>query len=135
MFQSLLDIAPFTKNVAAINFKQDLCLSAEQKYAAYVADYCLKKFGADQRYIYANPYLSELLMIDNFDRKLRLELTHDYQKQLKSGDIIIWENWFSIVEHGITEHALDKNNALQHIYGIKGWDRGREIKFHVYRVN
>jgi hypothetical protein len=128
-------VFPFTKNVAAIHFKQDLGLSEEQKVSAKVAAFCLEKFSPKQRYFYAYPYLSELLKIDHFDRKLHLELTGDYQNYIRSGDIIVWENWFAVVEQGLLQQALDANTKLTKIYSAGSVNRGREIKFDVYYVN
>jgi hypothetical protein len=100
-----------------------------------VAAFCLEKFSHEQRYMHAYPYLSELLRIDHFDRKLHLELTGDYQKYIRSGDIIVWENWFAVVEQGLLQQALDANTKLTKIYSAYTVDRGREIKFYVYYVN
>ena len=125
-------IFPFTKNPAAINWEKDFKLSKDQQTAIQIADYINQNIGTDHRFVFAHPYLSEVLKIDHFDNNKRLELTQDFLNHIKSGDIIIWENWFCIVERGVTKKHLDNISELKNIYNLSVEKNGREIFYSVY---
>jgi hypothetical protein len=128
-------IFPFTVNPAAIHWERDMKLSVDQQSAIQAVDYISKNIQSEsgRRFIFAHPYLSEALNIDHFDDGKRLELTVDCMNQLKSGDLIIWENWFAVVEHQVTKEFLDNNARLINIYNSKATDNGREILYSVYK--
>ena len=125
-------IFPFTKNPAAINWEKDLKLSKGQQSAIQVADYITQNIGTDHRFIFAHPYLSEVLKIDHFDSNKRMELTQDFMNHLKSGDIIIWENWFCVVEHGVKKEYVDNISELNNLYNLSVKENGGEILYSVY---
>lgn len=125
-------IFPFTSNPAAINWKEDLSLSIDQHAAKEIADFIVQKKSANQRYVFAHPYLSEALNIDHFDPDKRLTLTQDYMNFTKTGDVIIWENWFAVVEHGVTKENLDQNEELICLYNLSVLDEGKEKLYSVY---
>lgn len=128
-------IFPLTSNPAAIHPKKDLELWAEQEVAIQIADYLQKENKNSHRMMYSHPYLSEVLHIDHFDSKKHLELDKVFLKELHSGDIIIWENWFAIVEHNVTKEYLDEQPDLLQIHQVTVLDdkTGREIIFAVYQ--
>lgn len=126
-------VFPFTSNPAAINWKKDMNLSVDQKLGIQVADFILPQVNSGQRFIYAHPYLSEVLQLDHFDVNQRLELTNDIIDQTETGDIVIWENWFAVVEHGVTKKSLDSNGQFVNIYNSSTIDDGREIIYAVYQ--
>ena len=125
-------IFPFTKNPAAINWEKDLKLSKDQQSAIQAGDYITQNIGIDHRFVFAHPYLSEVLKIDHFDRNKRLELNHDFINNTKSGDVIIWENWFCVVERGIKKEHLDNTPELNNLYNLSAKEGGREILYSVY---
>jgi hypothetical protein len=128
-------IFPFTANPAAMQWERDMKLSIDQQSAIQTGDYISKnmQYEAGQRFIFAHPYLSEVLKIDHFDNNKRLELTRDCINLLNPGDIIIWENWFAVVEHQVTKEYLDNNSGLVNICNSKAIDNGREILYSVYK--
>jgi len=136
IFQGLLIsyiiIFPFTSNPAAINWERDMYLSKDQQLAIQTVDYIIKNKGANHRFVFDHPYLSEILNIDCFDKSKRLELNHNSMDQLDLGDIVIWENWFAVVENRITKEQLDNNPDLINFYNANINDNGREIKISVY---
>ena len=125
-------IFPFTKNPAAINWEKDFMLSKDQQTAIQVSDYITQNIGIDHRFVYAHPYLSEVLNIDHFDNNKRLELTQNFLNHIKSGDVIIWENWFCVVEHGVKKEQLDKISELKNIYNLSYENKERDIFYSVY---
>lgn len=125
-------IFPFTANPAAIHWERELNLSKDQQSAIQTADFIAQIRNSNQRYVFAHPYLSEVLKIDHFDKNKRLELTKDFMNVIKTGDIIIWENWFAEVELGVTKEYLDNNKELICLYNLNVSGIGREIHYSVY---
>ncbi len=125
-------IFPFTHNPAAINWNTDMNLSADQRDAIHVADIARQHSKPDQRYMFAHPYLSEVLDIDHFDDTQRLNLKKNIMKYLASGDIVIWESWFAVVENSVTKEYLDQQSDLTNIYTLKNKNSG-EVVYSLYK--
>jgi hypothetical protein len=123
-------IFPFTGNPAAINWKRDMKLSADQQSAIMIARFITKNYGTHHRYIYAATYLSEVLKIDHFDTCKRVDLNGDILNYIKPGDILIWDNWFSVVENGITKERLDNTPGLSNIFNTNI----QEVSYSVYKL-
>ncbi len=126
-------IFPFTSNPAAINWERDMNLSKDQQCAIQIADFIDQNMDSNQLFVFAHPYLSEVLKIDYFDSNKRLDLKKGIINNLKAGDIVIWENWFAVVQQGVTKEYLDNNNELINLYNINVMDEGREILYSVYK--
>lgn len=129
---SCILVFPFSTNKAAIKWDRDLTLSVDQLCAIKVAGFISKNVSKSHRFVYAHIYFSEILNIDPFDKNIRLDLTKDFMNCTKTGDIIIWENWFALVENGITKEFLDNNKGLINMYNITESDNGREVLYSVY---
>ena len=126
-------IFPFTSNPAAIDWEKDLSLSEDQQLAKKISELVSQEKDSNQRFYYAHPYLSEVLNIDHFNANKRVELTKLSMDNIKSGDIVIWDNWFAVVEHGITMEFLEKNLDLIKLHNLSVLDEGREISYTVYK--
>jgi hypothetical protein len=133
LFMSYILVFPFTNNPAAINWDRDMNLTEDQKCAIQVSDFITANKESDKRFVFAHPYLSEVLNVDYFDSKSHLELNKSFVDQIKDNDIIIWENWFALVERGITKDYLDNDPNLVNIFNLRANDKGREILYSVYR--
>ena len=126
-------VFPFTSNPAAINWKRDLSLNEDQLLAKKTIDYIQQSNINFNTFYYAHPYLSELLEIDHFDKTKRQQLTNKSLKNIKTGDCVIWENWFCITESGIEIAQLDNDKSLKKLFTNSGTEKGREIFYAVYQ--
>jgi hypothetical protein len=124
-------IFPFTSNPAAINWKRDLNLNADQRLCQEVTSFIHEHDLDNRRTFFLQPYLSETLAIDWFDSSRRGDLNVAGMKELQNGDIIIWDNWFSVVEGGVTESNLNENQYIK-LLSTKSEFGAREVKFCVY---
>ncbi|MBI3501125.1 MAG: hypothetical protein HY063_04965 [Bacteroidetes bacterium] len=131
---SYVIIFPFTPNPSAIIWKNDMMLSAEQQCAIQIANFIIQQKGKEHRFIFMAPYLSEVLNIDCFDKSKKLDLTNENLSQLKKDDIIIWDNWYSVVEGGVTKEQLNNNTNLINFYNANFADEKREINFSAYEL-
>lgn len=123
---------PFTSNPAAIDWKKQMHLRDEQVVAQQVVNTLIAEQGKGHRIVSAHPYISEIMQLDHFDQVQRLELTQPNLSQLKSGDILIWENWFALVECTITKEQLNNYPELIQLQIARTQDAGREIEYRVY---
>jgi hypothetical protein len=124
-------IFPFTSNPAAINWKRDLNLNADQRLCQEVTSFIHEHALDDRRTFFMQPYLSETLAIDWFDSSIRKDLNVAGMNELQNGDIVIWDNWFSVVEGGVTESVLNENKYIK-LLSTKSEFGAREVKFCIY---
>jgi hypothetical protein len=115
-------IFPFLHNPASINFEKELCRSPEMKLMHSIAS-DLQKHYKDKFLYYSNPYLSYALNINHFDSSKHLCFT-DWQasKNLHPNSLVIWDNWFSVVEERTDSTMLIQNPELRLLnrYEIEG---------------
>ena len=126
-------IFPFLSNPAAIKWNKDLNLAEDQVAAADLKVFLDTNISVKPRLIYSHPYLSEVLHIDHFDPERRLDLTHENLSKLQPGEIIIWENWFAVVENGIKIEDLENTPELVNIYQSINKNDKREVQYYVFR--
>lgn len=125
---------PFTKNPAAMDW-EDLNLTEAQQNAKEVKDYLESNNIEGERYVYTDPYLSEVLSIDPFDFRVfqtlalneapiplkQIILIENFQfkyidensierrivnPEFHKNDIVIWDNWHSVVDYGVNDEHL-----------------------------
>jgi hypothetical protein len=125
-------VFPFTSNPGAIKWERDMMLGTDQQLAMQAVDFINKNRGGEHVIVTTHPYIAEAMHIDFFDEAKRKELSRESISAMTKGDILIWENWLSVVERGITKESLDADTTLSNIYNTKGEDRTREIVYAVY---
>jgi hypothetical protein len=134
MLLAYLLIFPFTHNPAAINWNQDMKLTREQALAKAVASYVkANPVQLQNKLLYTHPYLSEVMNIDHFDERRRQDLTFQNIDQMQSGDKLIWENWFAVVESKTTLERILNSPGLVREINFSSKSEGREVKFVVFR--
>lgn len=128
-------IFPLTSNRAAIGFKENMMLSRDQELAKEIAAFLAQNHTVSGTYFYAHPYLSEILNRDHFDPKQRRNLTTSELRNLRKGDIVIWEDWFAVIENGVTEEQLKQIPELQKLRIFSTSDQKGNARFVIYRQN
>jgi hypothetical protein len=125
-------VFPFTNNPAAIHWNRELKLHEDQLSAIKVAEFITTNYSPNHRFVFTNPYLSEVLKIDPFDAQKRINLSQKNVEESKAGDIIIWENWAALMESGVTKESLSKNPELINVYDSKVVKGVHEVEFVVF---
>jgi hypothetical protein len=125
-------IFPFTANPAAINWKKDMMLNKDQQCALEAVHFIADKKLTGSQILCAHPYVFMALNIDCFDNRERPGFSQNDIRQMKPGDIIIWENWFALVESNISNKALEEDSTLVNLYNSTVEEDGREILYSVY---
>ena len=126
-------VFPFTPNPAAVNWKKDLSLGADQDIINKIASLVKEDF-ADYKLYYSHPYISMALDLDHFDKTLHEDLI-SYNKgvDIPNESLIIWDNWFSVVENGVALENLKSNQQLKEIDRYETKENGRLIKIVVLK--
>lgn len=124
-------IFPFTKNKAAVDWGNAFTLKADQQLAQEVAGFIR---DADLRtdsttFFFSHPYLSIPLGLDYFLPEQRRELDRAALQSLKPGDIVIWENWFAVVDKGLSLEVLQSRYGLQVLRTFEREGEGRKEVF------
>ncbi len=128
-------IFPFTSNPAAVDWNKELNLSPPQLMANKTSEYINENNLKGRRFIYTDVYLSVPLAIDPFNKKERLILSEAALKNLKKGDIIIWDNWHSIVDYGVSFERLIKEERLQKLTSLEDHTHKSLVQYVVFEVS
>jgi 4-amino-4-deoxy-L-arabinose transferase-like glycosyltransferase len=128
-----LVLFPFTSNPAAIHWKKEMTLGTDQRLAIQMAGLLSANRLPDTRIICAHPWFGEVLQLDWFDPRKRLDLNIQNIAVMNSSDILIWENWFAVVESSITREYLEKECDLKILYSLEKEEYGRKVEFVAYQ--
>jgi hypothetical protein len=134
LLTTLIVVFPFTGSPSAVHLR-DLRLNKDQLTANRVADFIRNSEYAGHRVAHAHPYLSMVLGIDHFDSAQFIELKPDVVEQLKSGEVIIWDSWFAVVEQNMTLEMLEKRVDLHKVFETSEMERDSKIQYVVFVKN
>lgn len=124
---------PVWDNPSAVHWKRDMNLSGEQSVARKASKFA-KSIEGEGRYLYIPPYISMALEIDHFDNKKRADINPVTIQSVQSGDILIWDNWFSVVDAHVTQEMIEKTGAFRKLRTVKGMQEDREVIYVVYQA-
>lgn len=124
---------PFVPNPASVNWKRDLSLSADQTLIGNAVDFVRSDFSEKTTFIYyTHPYVSLLMNRDPFNGKYNHNLQNFSIQKRPSHYLIIWDNWFSAVENGVSVEQLKADYRLKLLKSFQAIDKGREIQVVVF---
>ena len=126
-------VFPFLPNPSAIQWEKDMMLSPDQKLAIQTAELISKRKNVTYPLLYNHRYLSIPLNNDYFDSKQCKQISFENINQMKTGDILIWDNYFAEFESGYKKEQLDSNVTLTSLAVFKSTEQGKEVVFSVYQ--
>ncbi len=127
-----IGIFPFTHNKAAINIKKDLDITPEQQLAKQVCVKASSIHSTNALYLISNPIFYKYLNLDPFNNQTCKGISPENINKLRKGDIVIWDNWFSVIENNVTVEMLDNNSHLKLIKKLECMQDGRMVEMRVY---
>ncbi len=83
---------------------------------------------------YSHPYLSLALNVDPFDAEQHREIQHLNTDKVNPETIIIWDEWFSVVEGGITLEQLSGDKRFELLHTFQRKDKERLIQYAVFKT-
>lgn len=107
---------PFSGELYAYRWHRDFVPKADQYAQQELSGWLRNNYPEyhNNTFYYEAVYLSELLNIDWFDNSKRKRLLNSLKdNSFKSGDFIIWDDWFSIVEGQVDRKLFESDNRFE----------------------
>jgi hypothetical protein len=107
----------------------DLTLNADQLTENKMADYIKTKYPdyKKQQVFFNAPYLSLALDIDPTNVAHNPMATNQ-DGNYPASSLYVWDDWYSVIEGGITKESLDKNIAMKRDTAFSQTDRTGKLK-------
>lgn len=129
---------PFTHRPEGVVFKKDMFVLEENRLIDEEVAPFLKKnlpsYSNNTTY-FSHPYLSMSLDIDYFDSKKHRDMDFLLTDQLEKGTIIIWDEWFSVMEGKVNLEVLTEDESFELIQSFERKENDRLIQFAVFKKN
>jgi hypothetical protein len=131
-------VFPFTPREQGVVFNSQLFVSADaqlmdQEIVPYIQleipDYATRILYTSQ------PYLSMALKIDFFDTHQYRELHHLFDSDIPKGSIVVWDDWFSIIQGQLPLSQLTDDPRFELIQTFKGPDHTLLFAVFISREN
>ncbi|HEX8332063.1 MAG TPA: hypothetical protein VF622_05540 [Segetibacter sp.] len=122
---AILFLYPFSGHLFAYRWKRDFSLKADQYAQVELKQWLTNTFPDYRKYTfyYEAVYLSEILNIDWFNSTKRKRLLDAFTaNEFKSGDFVIWDDWFAVVEGHIALESLEKDQRLEKLRTFQRMD-------------
>ncbi|MES2284471.1 MAG: hypothetical protein V4547_02200 [Bacteroidota bacterium] len=132
VFAGFVIVFPFVPNPASVNWKRDLSLSADQALIGDAVNFIRSDFPEKTFIYYTHPYVSLLMNRDPFNGKYNHDLQNFAVQAHPSHYLVIWDNWFSTIENGVSLEQLKADNRLKLLKSFQTIDKGREIQVVVF---
>lgn len=127
-------IFPFTPNPSAIHVKKDLMARQEKVIADSVAEKVKALNEPGLPIMYNHYYLGIAFNNDRHNKTHRIPLLRAELTNLKSGNIIVWDNKLVGTETDLQKAELDSLSYLKSIAIYRAKDYGQEIIYAVYQM-
>ena len=122
---------PFTQNPAAIHFSRDFIKQPDQVLLSEAAPYINEHFKG-YCVFYSNPCVCFYLNIDPFDSKQSQMLYKINEVPIPPKSVLIWDNLFSVIDHGFNLEKLQKDNRFEEVKQFE--DKVRDKRFVVFKM-
>jgi Glycosyltransferase family 87 len=129
-------VFPFTPNPAAMHIQTDFMFKADQ-LAINSAALKLSMPGATSgRVIYSShPSVFWQANVDPFDASKKGDLKQITGGAGKPGDYIIWDDWFSVIEEGISQgYFAERPSHFKLIFRSQGMSHGKKHEIYLYEI-
>jgi len=116
--------------------KKQFSLDRSQVAEKHAYDYIRQHYPdyKTRNYVYSATYVPLLFGLDNFDKKQSQNFM-DYAKtpqDIPRGSIMIWDNWFSVMENGVPFDKVSSDPGLKFVAEFKQSDDEGEARIVVF---
>ena len=126
----LVSLYPFTNREQGVVFDRNLFAIEENNLIAEeVVPFIENEFPdySSNTVFFSHPYLSLALNIDYFNPNKHKEIQYLQGNDIDSSAIIIWDDWFSVVEGGMTLEQLISDGRFKLLQTFTRQDKKRTI--------
>lgn len=119
-----------------VKFPQDFQLNTLQKSAAQVVDFIDEEYPQTYMTYHYYPYINMLRNQDPFDWHHHKKLFKvEIDNPLPGNAIVVWDDWFSVMEGKVTLEMLHKNEELEYLKSFNSVDAyGKKRTFAVFKT-
>lgn len=131
----LVIIYPFTDRREGVVFNKNLFTIQENNLVdEEVVPFLKNEFSnfTENKLFFSHPYLSLSLDIDYFDSRKHAEI-QNISNELTTNTLVIWDEWYSVVEGGTQLNELINNPQLIYLKTFERTENNRLIKFVVFK--
>ncbi|MEI6682717.1 MAG: hypothetical protein WCO44_08815 [Bacteroidota bacterium] len=135
MILLVVSVYPFTHREKGVVFNQDMFrLPDNELIDKKVVPYLKSNTGnlSGRLLYYSHAYFSVTLDIDHFNDSLHRDLLRLSGEVPPKGAVVIWDDWFSVVENGVTLERLKNIGNLKLLKEFETHDHDRVVKFVVF---
>jgi hypothetical protein len=128
---------PFSYREEGVVFNKNLFVLQENKLVdEELAPFLEQQFPdyGNRTLYFSHPYLSLALDIDYFDSSAHREMQFLSRDKLKAGSLVIWDDWFSLIEGGVKEEQLISDDRFELIQGFSRKESNRMIKYSLFKI-
>jgi hypothetical protein len=125
-------IFPVTPNPAAIEWEDDMRLGKDQVCANEIAS-VVKLLPHGEPLVFYHHYFSIPMNVDFYDASKHVDISRESIKNMKPGDLMLWESIFAKDAADIRIGEIDSMPSLQKIMSRTLKSHGHEISFYLYR--
>ncbi len=132
-FVGFVVLFPFVHNPASVNWSKDMSLSADEVLIARANESIQTNFSEKNIFMYyTHPYYSMVADRDPYDTLINGNLKTLGSDKRPAHYLVIWDNWFSVVENGISLEQLRKDTKLKELTNLQEVDKDREMQVVVF---
>lgn len=130
---------PFTPNVYAYKWERDFNLKADQQAQLELVHYIRKQYPdySNRLMYHVLPWVSVQLKQDWFDSSKHIHISEAFQRnQFKQGELLIWDDWFAVVEGHATLEAIEKDTRFEKVASFQKkdyWGNTRRTILFIYK--
>lgn len=125
----------FSKNPSAIDWNSEMNLSSRQEMAMKVGTY-IKSHGLKyRRLLFNHKLIGHQLKIDPFDPEEFKELSVESLNDLKKNDLVIWDNWHSVIDRKIDLKLLENDPTLSQLKIFFEENDDQTLKYVIFKKN
>jgi hypothetical protein len=125
---------PFLDNPAALNLKHDFTLDDSQQLIKHKIAPYIESNHPDKKLYYSDYQLAYFLEEDIFkDRFGNTLFSKEPSFDLKENELIIWDDWFSVLEEGVQKAKLDSLLSRDTSFHTTTY-KGSEVEYIIYKV-
>jgi hypothetical protein len=129
-------LSNFTDREWGFRNKKQFSLDRSQQAEKRAYDYIRQHYPdyKTRNYVYSASYMAMLFGLDYFDKKQSQNFM-DYAKtpqDIPGGSILIWDNWFSVMENGVPFDKVGSDPAVKMVAEFKETDEEGEARIVVF---
>lgn len=132
IFCILTLVFPFTKSPAAIDFKNNLSLNADQESIIKASEFVKTELSGHEKLACEQPYMFEILGIDCFGEDVYRNINSYSVTLLKPGDLLILTRLNGEKQQLIENKDLDKLGIFHLVFDVEMEKQGRRVQVQVF---